>query len=594
MISTFIKNISTFLLNKISRRNYLILACILTGLVAGMAAVVLKTMVHWVEAQAPKVLEHNRLNYFWLFLTPVIGILLAVFFEKRFLRGKLIKGVSKILFAITRKQGNLDRRDTYAHLVTSALTIGMGGSAGLEAPIVVTGSAIGSNLAAQLHLGYKEKTLLLACGASAGIAAVFNAPIAGVIFAAEVLLTEITISAFVPLLISAAVASVLSQFFFQDRLFVPLEGEWRLKSIPFYFLLGIVCGLVSVYMCRTTFFLEKKLAKLRARYSKALLGGALLGLMIVLFPPLYGEGYTVIQKLLQGQEVNLLRLSLFDNEANAHLSLLLFLGAIVFLKVIATSLTIGSGGNGGIFASSLFTGAIVGFLYARLINISGILKVAEVNYVAAGMAGVIAGVIHAPLTGIFLIAEVTGGYYLFVPLMIVAAMSYFIARYFDKASVYTRPLIEAGVHFQDDRDTFLLNSIQLRDLLETDMEVVGENISLRLVIEQFIRSKQNIFPVVDDQMRLTGIILLEDLKDYLFDAEKAERILAKDVADPPPDIIQSSEKMPSVMQKFDATGVWKLPVVNERGVLMGFVSKKRIFTKYRELLKMYSKADVIS
>ncbi|MBK9014845.1 MAG: chloride channel protein [Saprospiraceae bacterium] len=592
-IQEYFKVINGYLLNRLTRRNYLILACILIGIVAGLAAVVMKVMVHWVEERVQQGLGSHQSNYIWLFLTPIVGIVLSVMYEQRFLGGKLVKGVTKILYAITRRKGELDKRDMYGHLVTSALTVGMGGSAGLEAPIVLTGAAIGSNISSQLQLGYKERTLLLACGASAGISAIFNAPIAGVIFAAEVLLTEISIPVFVPLLISAAAASVLSQFFYHGRLFVLMEEGWRLKSIPLYFILGILCGLVSVYMTRMTHYLEKIMGRFRLRMRKAVFGGAMLGLLIVVFPPLYGEGYTVIEKLINGNENLLLQRSLFGSMQSEWM-LLVFLTGLAILKVIATSLTVGSGGNGGIFAGSLFTGALTGFVFARLVSLSGMLKIVESNFVAVGMAGVIAGVVHAPLTAIFLIAEITGGYSLFVPLMIVAAMSYFITRSFDSTSVYTRPLQEDGNYFQADRDTFLLNSIDLQEILEQNVETIPASLNVREVINRFLSSKQNIFPVIDEQHKFAGIVLLEDLKELLFDPERSNKLTARDVAVRPPQTLVLGEKMADVMHKFDETKVWKLPVLSEKGAFIGFVSKKKIFTKYRELLKLYSHSDVVS
>ncbi|MCC6726173.1 MAG: chloride channel protein [Saprospiraceae bacterium] len=588
-----LRSINAYLLKRLSRKNYLLLACVLIGLVAGMAAILMKSIVHWIEDKVQQGLATGQANYFWLFITPILGILLSVFYEQRFLGGKLKKGVTKILFAITRKKGELDRRDTYGHLVTSALTVGMGGSAGLEAPIVLTGSAIGSNIATQLQLGSKERTILLACGASAGIAAIFNAPVAGVIFSAEVLITEISIPVFVPLLISAATASVLAQLFYHERLFMLTEEGWRLKSIPLYILLGVICGLVSVYMTRMTHFLEKKMGKFNLRIRKAILGGSLLGLLIVIFPPLYGEGYTTIEKLISGNESLLLHRSLLSDFESEWL-LLVFLGSLVFLKVIATSLTIGSGGNGGIFAGSLFTGAVTGFILARLVTLSGMLKIVESNFVAVGMAGVIAGVVHAPLTAIFLIAEITGGYSLFVPLMIVSAMSYFITRHFDPTSVYTRPLEKDGTYFQADRDSFLINSIDLNGIIETEVETVPSEMESKELIQRFLRSKQNIFPVLDEQMKFAGIILFEDMKDLLFDEQKSQGIKAIDLAIRPPCTLILGEKMGDVMKKFDETWVWKLPVLSEKGAFIGFVSKKKIFTRYRQLLKQYSQGDIIS
>ncbi|MGP8216036.1 MAG: chloride channel protein [Bacteroidia bacterium] len=431
---------------QLSHRNFFLLLSMVVGIVAGLAAVALKEATHSFES----LLEIHRkgINY-WLLIFPVIGIMLATLYTQLIQKGKLGRGISNVVNNIYHKSSYMEKDKMYSHMITSSVTVGFGGSMGLEAPIVVTGAAFGSNIAALFNLDYKERTLLLACGAAAGISAIFGAPIAGVLFAIEVLLGEFSTVNFVPLLISSAVASVISQLLHNsEQVFYISSIKWDLKALPFYIALSMVTGFYSVYVMKGIAFSEKILKPALNPYKKALIGGVALGLMIFLFPPLYGEGYHTVQTLL-----NMDYSTLFDGSiaSSLHLSgteydiaLLVFTLGILLIKIVATQLTISSGGNGGFFAPSLFMGSVVGFFFVYSINhfglcrIMGIDKLNEPNFEAVAMAGLMSGVMHTPLTAIFLIAEVTGGYTLLVPLMIVASFSFLISKYFMPHSIYVK------------------------------------------------------------------------------------------------------------------------------------------------------------
>lgn len=567
--------------NRVSDRNFLIVASIIIGTVVGMVALLLKITVHKIEYTLQELQGGGKGALFFLF--PIIGIMLTVLYVQRFRGGKLGRGVDQILYAVLRKGGAVERDKMYSHWISSALTVGFGGSAGLEAPIVVTGSAIGSNIAKELGLSSQQRTILLAAGAAAGIAAVFNCPIAGVIFAVEVLLVEFSIPIFIPLLIAAATASVWSEILYKDRLFYLVAQDWQVKAIPFYALLGIVTGLVSVYKARVIFYAENFFARQRHPWRKALWGGLGLGLLIFLIPPLYGEGYVTIKNLFAGKTSFLLANSPFQSMRFQEWAIFLFAVLIVFLKVLATMLTTGAGGNGGIFAPSLFTGAMTGFAFAFLINMSGVVELTTANFVAAGMAGVLSGVIHAPLTGIFLIAEITGGYSLFVPLMIVSAFSFFIARYFEPYSVYTKRLARKGIWAEQEKDRAILSKMNTEELIERDFTAVGPNDTLGHLVMIISKSRRNLFPVLDVNDFLVGIVLLDDIRHVIFKKEKYDTILVKDLMQRPPQSIEQGEKMESVMEKFESSGAWNLPVVQKRKYT-GFISKSAVFSQYRNLL----------
>ena len=569
--------------NHISNRNFLIIASVIVGCASALAAVILKMFVHWLHG-IPVYFSNLYTNHLWFIYMPLTGIILTVLITKFFFKGYLEKGLGLILFAISRKKAMIDPEKMYSHVITSGITIGLGGSAGLEAPIVITGSAIGSNIAKFFNLGYKERVLLLACGAASGIAAVFNSPIAGVIFAVEVLLTEISIPIFIPLLISTATSIIVSKALYKGQLFYLVTNDWYYNAIPFYILLGGLCGLLSVYMTRSTLKLEALFGKQRNIYTKALIGGSCLGILIFLFPPLFGEGYDTVKSLLAGSPGDLLNFSIFESLKDNPWIVLVITLLIIVLKVIATSLTTGSGGNGGIFAPSLFTGALTGFGLAFFVNTTGIAHLHTGNFIVVGMAGILSGVVHAPLTAIFLIAEITGGYVLFVPLMIVSALSYFISKYFEPYSIYTKRLAQQGHLLTNDKDYNILNLLKLDDLIERDFIPLKSEGTLKSLVDAFSVSSRNVYPVIDNDNNLLGVIYLENVKHLLFQKELYQQVTIMEITDTTVVSIDRNDSMESAMNKFEATNIWSIPVTDDNKYV-GFVSRSNIFSKYRRALK---------
>lgn len=568
----------------ISDKNFLIIAAIWVGVLAGFAAVALKTSVHYLQEWLAGGFNVRYENYLYL-IYPLVGILLSVVYVKLFHKKTVFdKGLSSIIYAINKKFSNIELHKTYSHVITSALTVGFGGSAGLEAPIAVTGSAIGSNTAKNLLLSRADRTLLLASGAAAGISAIFNSPIAGVVFAFEVLLTEVSIPAFIPLLIASATGAVISKIFSSGQLFHLATDSWNINAIPLYVALGALCGFVSVYMIRSTLKMEGFLNKRKNPYSKAIWGGVALGLIIFIFPPLYGEGYGISNDLMAGNYESLFHNSLFFNYKDSVLFVLGFTLAMILVKVFAASITIGSGGNGGIFGPSLFTGSLLGFFFSRLVNYTGITAVNEHNFIAVAMGGLISGVLHAPLTGIFLIAEITGGYVLFIPLMIVSAMAYFITRYFEPNSIYTKTLIERGFITRD-KDADLLGQLSLSSVIENDFSMLNPDQKLRELVQIIAKSSRNIFPVVNHRNRLTGIVTIDDIRDVMFKQALYDTLTVKSLMSIPKVTVKEDEKMDSVMKLFDEYEVWYIPVIDQSGQYSGFISKSGVLTQYREQLK---------
>ena len=568
---------------QIGNHTFLIISSSLIGIVSALAAVALKLLVQQMH-RIPDLFNKWSNTTLWYIILPLIGILLTVLFVTVFLKGKLEKGLGPILFSIVRRSAIVSKDKMYSHIITSGFTVGLGGSAGLEAPIVITGSAIGSNLATFFNFGYKERTLLLACGAASGIAAVFNCPIAGVIFAAEVLLTDITIPVFIPLLISTASSVIVSKLLYKGQLFYLVTNDWAFHAIPFYILLGIICGFIAVYMTRVTIAAEGFFESKRRVLPKAILGGLSLGILIFLLPPLYGEGYTSINSLLNGNYSELFNNSIFVFLKDNPWLLLLFTVIIILVKVIATSLTIGAGGNGGIFAPSLFTGALTGFGLSFFINTIGISKLNVQNFIVVGMAGIMSGVVHAPLTAIFLIAEITGGYVLFVPLMIVAALSFFISRYFEPYTIYTKNLVKKGHLFTDDKDSNILKQLNLDQLIETDFVPVMITDTFSTLIEAFTKSRRNFFPVIDKEGTFVGVIQLESFKEFMFKTEMYSEIKISDLTQKDQITINLNESMETAIEKFEQSNLWNLPVL-EGSKYIGFISKSNILSFYRRILK---------
>ncbi|GAA4385219.1 chloride channel protein [Hymenobacter koreensis] len=567
-------------LRHVSDRVYLILVATLVGALAGLAAVILKNAVHWgQQALYGWVPEQNRV--FALFLYPIIGIGLTVLYARYFLGGNLGRGIGPIIYSVARQGSIVPRSKMYSQMISSLITVTFGGSAGLEAPISVTGSAIGSNVSRVLRVSRRERRLLLGCGAAAGVAAIFNSPIAGVLFAVEVVLSELSAPFFIPLLISSATATVVSKLLFSGQPFVLITTSWGIDTIPFYLVLGLGTAMLSVYMIRVYFASEKWFDRWPGTFRKVALGGIALGILVFLFPPLYGEGYDIVQALLSGESQRLTDASIFSVYRDENMwVLLLVAAAVMLLKVFATCITIGAGGNGGMFGSSLFSGALLGFFVARLINMSGLFVVPEVHFVVLGMAGTLAGVVHAPLTAIFLIAEITGGYALFVPLMFVTSISYLITKYFEPYSVYTRKLVQRGVYVHADRDRGLLAQLVLPRLVQNDFEPVHPDATLGELVDIFRHATRNLFPVVDEDGALVGIVSLDDMRDALFDEGKYATTRVRDLMVEPPATVNIDDTLLDTLRCMEQLDVWALPVL-KNGRYVGFLLKSVILANYR-------------
>lgn len=560
----------------------LILLSILVGIAAGLLAVLLKTVIHLLQGWLKLGLDPAGANW-RLLVFPLVGVLISVLLVQFVLRRPLAKGLSHLIYAMSGEKTRIPRSHTYAHLITSGPTVAFGGSVGLEAPIVLTGAAVGDNVAQRLGLSNQERTLLAACGSAAGIAAIFNSPVAGVVFAFEVLLTEASVPAFVPLLISAATAAVVSRVGYSGQLFFLITQGWVLRALPYYIALGLLCGLLSAYTIRVSFALERLFTHWKSTYVKAVVGSLAVGILLFLMPPLYGEGYDTVAALFAGQSAHLLDGTLFSSLGHLPWFPVLFCVAIILVKSTATAVTVGAGGNGGIFAPSLFTGALLGFVFTQTVSLLGLTELNQSNFVAVAMAGVLAGVIHAPLTGIFLIAEVTGGYVLFIPLMIVAALSYVVSRIFEPYSVYTKILASQGMWSQHNHDRTVLARIDLDALLETDFVSVTPQTTLGELAEIIAHSKRNIFPVIDPCGKLLGVINMDDIRPYMFRTDLYHVMIALDVMSRQPAVVERDSEMAQVMRLFEKHRVWNLPVTDQ-GRYVGFVSQSRILSDYRRTL----------
>lgn len=576
-----------FLQARLSRVQYIMIIATLAGLGSGLIAVLLKTLVHHLQVWI-KSMELSRYGYL---LFPVAGLLLTVIVVKRFFGGQIEKGIAMVLRAIAGRSSFIPLRHTYQHVISSSLTVGLGGSAGLEAPIVSTGAAIGSNTARISELNYRERTLLIGCGAAAGIAAVFNAPIAGVIFAIEVLLADvIVVSYFIPLIISSVVGALCSRIILQESFLFNffLQEKFDYRNVPLYIFLGALSGFTALYYARVFKRSERKLSQWNlSAYSKAVVGGLMLVGLYFFFPPLFGEGYDVVKEVAGGNPGLLNADNIMLNFLDENWSLVLFAGLIVLLKPVAAAITIGSGGNGGNFAPSLFTGAFLGYFLSKLINNTGWLKMPEGNFSLVGMAGVLSGVMYCPLSAIFLIAEITNGYELFIPLMLVSSISFFIVKTYEPFSMETKRLAMEGQIFTHRKEKNILTAMRLDELLQDQYEVITIDKKLGDLVELFKKSKKNIFAVTDRHGRFAGIIELNDIKQRLFQPETFDHTPIQALVKKPAAIIFQNENMHGVMEKMDISQSWYLPVLDGEKKFIGFISKTKLFNKYREILSSY-------
>nr|WP_315222136.1 chloride channel protein [uncultured Flavobacterium sp.] len=567
-------------------KQFIFLSSVLVGISCALAVIVLKTFAHSVFSFATYINGILKISFINSIL-PIIGILLTVFVVKKVLNGSIQKGTSQILYAVAKKASIIPKKQMYAQIVTSSLTVGLGGSAGLESPIVITGAAFGSNYAQNYKLPYKDRTLLIGCGVAAGISAAFNAPIAGVLFAIEVLLVDVSISAFTPIMISAATGALVSAILLDETILLSFKTQqtFDYHNIPFYIILGVLTGLVAIYYARNFQKTEHYFSHLKmSPYKKALFGASLLALLIFIFPTLFGEGYESIKTLSENDPGKLLENTLFSRYQNNSWVLLIFVGLTMMVKVFASGLTLGSGGNGGNFAPALFLGSYLGYFFSKLVNMTGLANLPVSNFTMVGMAGILSGLFHAPLTAIFLIAEITGGYGLMIPLMIISSISFAISKRFEKHSLDVKGLAKKGHAFTSNKDSNILSTLDIDTIIQTDYLTVAPEESLSKLVDLISHSNQVVFAVINNEKDLLGIVHFNDIREIIFNSYRVKYTLIKDVMKTPPATIYSYDNMEIVMSKFEKSKSAFIPVLrNDK--YFGFISKSIALEAYRTKLR---------
>tara|TARA_R110002049_G_scaffold30112_2_gene102490 strand:- start:762 stop:2558 length:1797 start_codon:yes stop_codon:yes gene_type:complete len=580
-------------LKHISHKQFIYIVSIVVGFLAGMAAVLIKNGTHFIQLLLEgKLIKEYHTAFYFIF--PIIGLSLTYLLIIFIIKHRPTQGIPATLFAISKRKGIMKQFQMYGSLLAAPITVGFGGSVGLEGPTVATGAALSSNLSRLLHMNQATRTLLIGCAAAGAMSSIFKAPIAAIIFAVEVFSLDLTLVSMIPLLLASVSAIITSYFFFGNDILLPfsIEDEFTISDIPFYIILGVIAGFVSIYFTETYERFQKFFEKIGSPIKRLIIGGIGIGVLVYLIPPLYGEGFDVINNLVQGNPEKALENNIFNLDlSNPWIMITLLIGLVLF-KVIASSLTFGAGGVGGIFAPTLFMGSIMGFSVAKILNNIGILStnVSESNFTLVGMTGLMAGVLHAPLTAIFLIAEVTGGYELFIPLMITAAIAFTITKYFVPHSVYAMELGRKGELITHNKDHAVLTLMDIKTVVERNFIAVFPEMTLgEIVHSAVVKSNRNIFPVVNKETEaLEGIILLDDLRPIMFDQSLYKEVTARDVMQNAPDTIDlDNDKMTHVMKKFQDTGAWNLPVISN-GVYFGFVSKSKLLTAYRRKLIDFS------
>ena len=574
--------------NHLSRRQLTLTLAFFVGVLAAVAAYILHTAIHLIQHYLSATLASNQINWFYL-VYPVAGILITMLFVRYVVRDNISHGITRILYAISTKQGRLPKHNMWSSVVASAITIGFGGSVGAEAPIVLTGSAIGSNLARRFHLDSKTIYMLVGCGASAAIAGIFKAPIAGLVFTVEVLMIDLTMGSLLPILIACVTATCFTYALSgENSLFsFTLESEWTVIRTPANILLGIACGIVSLYFIRSMTFFENIFSKLADRpYVKWLVGGVALSTLIFIFPSLYGEGYAAINVLLNGKSPAdwnvIMEHSLFSGHGEL---LLIYVALVLVTKSMATASTNGGGGCGGTFAPSLFVGAFAGFLFARTWNTYNFsIYIPENNFALLGMAGVMSGVMHAPLTGVFLIAELTGGYNLFTPPLIVSTVSYLTIYIFEPYSIYGMRLAREGKLITHHTDHAVLTLMSLDTVIERDCSAISPDTMLSELVHKISRSRVDVLPVVDNGNHLLGEIDMMKLRHILFRTELYHRFNVRQLMSEPPTMLRVDDPMEEVMKAFDKTNAQQLPVVDNQNILIGYVSRSHVYSLYRKMV----------
>ncbi len=575
-----------------SERNQLLVLSLVVGIVVGLAAVLLKTLISVLQEGLRDAFGGVLGGSLYYLALPGIGMLLAMLFCKYVIKDSIGHGVTKALQAVSRHESRIRPHNMWSSVAASSVTIGFGGSVGAEAPIVYTGAAIGSNFARYMGLSYRSMTVLLGCGAAAAVAGIFKAPLAGVLFVLEILLFNISMTSMMPLLLSTVSATVVSYTLLGSS--TPFEctlTPFELKNIPYYIILGLFCGACSIYFIRTTLKLEDRIGKMENVYLKWIMCAVGLGILIFLFPPLYGEGYESLGVLLNGKELSLDGQTPLAFLAHSPWSVPIFFMLILLLKVFSMTLTNAGGGVGGTFGPTLFVGAIAGFVVARTLNMlfdGTATSIPEQNFVLVGMAGLMAGVMQAPMTAIFLIAEISGGYDLFLPLILTSTIAFGTTRIVEKYSIYTKRIAQRGELLTHDSDQAVLTLLKVSDVIETDFSTVKIDDTLGRLVEVVSESTRNIFPVLDSVDRFQGFVSLEDIRKDMFRTDEYETLHVFNFMRSAEEYVYEDEKMDSVMKKFEVTSAWNLPVVRRDRTYVGFVSKSKIFSAYRDELKVVS------
>ncbi len=586
--SKFFRWIGKIRLVDIDQVKLLYFLSLLVGLLSALAAVILKNTIHYTHKLLTEGFTPGSGSFLYL-AYPLAGMLITLLFVTFIVRDNIGHGISRVLYAISKKKSLLKPHNTWSSIVATTITIGFGGSVGAEAPIVLTGSSIGSVVGRFFKMNYRNITLLIGCGAAGAVSGIFKAPIAGIVFTLEILMLDLTLSSIVPLLIASVTAATVAWFLMGDEVLFTfaITEAYNLSNIPWYLLLGVVAGLISLYFSRMTLFLENQYERIRNIYIRLLVGGTILGAFIFLFPPFFGEGYDTIMALLRGDTEAVTGNSIFQNLTDNYLIFILFLFCLIMLKVVASSSTNGAGGVGGIFAPTLFIGGLTGYLISSLLNTYLNVGIPDNRFVLAGMAGLMAGVMHAPLTAIFLIAEITEGYALLIPLIITSTTAFITTRSFERHSIYHVQLAKKGELITHDKDKAVLTLMDWRKEIETDLLKIKPGDTLGDLIGLISKSKRNIFPVVDEYNILEGIVSLDDVREIMFNNELYDTVHVRDLMTIPPSYIDKKENIETVMETFRKTGAWNLPVL-DNGLYVGFLSKSRIYSTYRELLVQFT------
>lgn len=573
----------------VKERTFVLFLALIVGIFSGFAAIVLKMLIHLISDFLLSNVHPDEGNYLYI-LFPAAGVIMAGLYVRYVVRDNISHGVTRVLYAISSNKSRLKKHNIYTSVIASSITIGFGGSVGAEGPIVYTGAAIGSNLGQAFRMSPRILMILVGCGAAAGIAGIFKAPIAGMLFTLEVLMLDLTTVSVMPLLIASITSATIAYLYtgYEFEFFFVQSDTFTVAKIPFVLVLGVVCGLVSLYFTRVMNMMENFFKRIKKRLWRTLTGCMILSALVFLFPPLYGEGYGTITSLLAGDTSAVVSGSIFYAEGNQTWFLILFILAIIATKAFATSSTNGAGGVGGTFAPSLYVGALTGFLFAFCANWAGFdIAISTKNFALIGMAGVMSAVMHAPLMGIFLTAELTGGYDLFLPLLIVSTVAYGTIKFFEPYSIYTMRLAQRGELLTHHKDKAVLTLLKVSNVIENNFLPVRKDMTLKEMVDVISQSHRNLFPVLDEERKLVGVVILDEIRNIMFRPDLYRKMYVSKFMSIPPERIRVTDSMDRVMKTFDRTGAWNLPVVDENDVYVGFVSKSKIFNSYRRVLRHY-------